>query len=115
MRNFCIFVLFFMIFLSVCNSKMIYQFNRYHYKKKPRSENLFKRDTRMCESECTSYVGRERLNCIRKCISSECYEELYSWDELEEGEIDIRASSFKGCWMKKIINQRYGKHHRTSH
>lgn len=30
-------------------------------------------------------------------MSEFCYNELYGEDELEEGEIDVRLNSFKGC------------------
>jgi hypothetical protein len=31
-------------------------------------------------------------------MSPKCYQELYSWNPLEEGEFDIRYMSFKGCF-----------------
>jgi hypothetical protein len=46
----------------------------------------------------------ERKNCIIKCVSKICYDEIYEFDPLEEGEVDQRALSFKGCYATYIQN-----------
>ena len=35
-----------------------------------------------------------------------CYSEIYSKDELEEGEIDVRLQSFKGCFIERLGRSR---------
>ncbi|XP_075218234.1 uncharacterized protein LOC142323021 [Lycorma delicatula] len=60
-----------------------------------------------CEQNptCNQLKGLQRLKCVRECISPSCYQELYYEDQLEEGEIDVRLNSFKGCFI-----QRTGRH-----
>ncbi|RMX54988.1 hypothetical protein pdam_00016176 [Pocillopora damicornis] len=76
-----------------------------------------------CETiTCQGFVGFELTKCKRKCISQFCYNELYAWDEanfviaikkqfycfclkLEQGEIDVRLTSFKGCVVKQLQDQ----------
>ena len=43
----------------------------------------------------------DTINCIRQCISSFCYREVYEKDPLERGEIDVRFQQFKTCWIKQ--------------
>ena len=43
----------------------------------------------------------ETINCIRRCISSSCYRDIYQKDPLERGEIDSRYQQFKSCWIKE--------------
>ncbi|KAH8399053.1 hypothetical protein KR215_001292, partial [Drosophila sulfurigaster] len=43
-----------------------------------------------------------KLNCLRRCISPSCYQDIYAFDELEEGEIDVRMNSFKGCVIQRM-------------
>jgi len=47
-------------------------------------------------------LNLEQLKCVRLCISEKCYKELYEWNELEAGEIDVRLVSFKGCVAKEL-------------
>lgn len=73
-----------------------------------------------------------RTKCVRECISPSCYREIYDFDEvlpkiisvqtvvqmsyrptrsfllfqLEEGEIDVRLISFKGCFMQRTGRSR---------
>lgn len=48
----------------------------------------------------------ERLKCVRECISPSCYREIYRINELEEGEIDVRLQSFKGCFVQRSNRSR---------
>lgn len=48
----------------------------------------------------------ERLKCIRECISPSCYQEIYRINDLEEGEIDVRLQSFKGCFVQRSNRSR---------
>ena len=43
----------------------------------------------------------DMTNCIRRCISSSCYRDIYQKDPLERGEIDVRYNQFKTCWIKE--------------
>lgn len=83
----------------------IHEFNykRYSYRKKPKNEKKIKLMKQQCENSdtCRDLFGVEMMSCVRQCMSADCYKELYAEDELEEGEIDVRFSSFKGCIMEK--------------
>jgi len=80
-----------------------FPFKRYGYKKKQKSEKKIKSLKMRCEheDECKDLRGVALTGCVRRCISPVCYEELYAHDELEEGEVDVRFNSFKGCVMEK--------------
>ena len=39
---------------------------------------------------------------LRQCISPTCYTILYAQDLLEDGEIDLRLNSFKGCFHQQL-------------
>lgn len=78
-----------------------------------------------CEqsSRCEHHLsGIVRTRCVRECISPSCYQNIYRFDEvsqccvyniyvtffkldyllqLEEGEIDVRLISFKGCFIQR--------------
>ncbi|GFO19901.1 structural maintenance of chromosomes protein [Plakobranchus ocellatus] len=76
-----------------------YKFKRYTYRKK-RDDKRYKSARQRCEvgdSRCQGLWTVEHTRCIRKCMSEFCYNELYGDDPLEEGEIDVRLNSFKGC------------------
>ena len=44
-------------------------------------------------------IELDLINCIRRCISTACYREIYEKDPLERGEIDTRSQPFKTCWI----------------
>ena len=46
--------------------------------------------------------GLEPVMFIRQCISPTCYSILYAPDLLEDGEIDVRLNSFKGCFHQQL-------------
>ena len=36
-----------------------------------------------CEAHsCATIEGLEKTKCTRKCVSQQCYNELYAWDEV---------------------------------
>jgi len=80
-----------------------FPFKRYGYRKKQKSEKKFKSMKIQCEhsDECRDVRGVALTRCVRRCMSPVCYSELYAFDELEEGEVDVRFNSFKGCLMEK--------------
>ena len=62
-----------------------------------------------CEMKCMHLhpVVEESMNCVFDCISSKCYQELYSASPLEPGEIDLtRASQFEYCAKNELRIQR---------
>jgi len=80
-----------------------FPFKRYGYKKKQKSEKRIKSLKIQCEhtDECKDLRGVALTACVRKCMSPVCYNDLYALDELEEGEVDVRFNSFKGCIIEK--------------
>ncbi|XP_035734661.1 uncharacterized protein LOC118447177 [Vespa mandarinia] len=84
-----------------------FTFPEYPYKETTKNEFLFRQFEQACEesgackmlSQQASSVAKTR--CIRECVSPSCYKEIYLFDQLEEGEIDVRLNSFKGCFMQR--------------
>ena len=72
---------------------------------------LFFFQERKCKQECgfshihDSDLNAEQVKCVRLCASVKCYNELYAWNELEPGEVDVRYTSFKGCASKDLKEQ----------
>ncbi|XP_046334108.1 uncharacterized protein LOC124116715 [Haliotis rufescens] len=75
-----------------------FTFKRYSYKKK-RDDKRYKHAKERCERAgiCEGKGSVDFIKCLRECMSKKCYDELYGPDELEEGEVDVRLNSFKGC------------------
>lgn len=82
-----------------------YQYKRYTYKKK-RDDKKYRNAKTPCESrpDCLARHGIDQVMCVRECMSKFCYDELYKDDPLEEGEIDVRLNSFKGCLAQQASN-----------
>ncbi|XP_014368411.2 uncharacterized protein LOC106718759 [Papilio machaon] len=80
-----------------------FTFKEYPYKDTPKNEMTFREFETACEqsSACSHLNGLARTRCIRECVSPSCYRELYLNDPLEEGEIDVRLNSFKGCFIQR--------------
>lgn len=85
---------------------------------------------------CSQLASISRVRCVRECVSPSCYSEIYQSDQvkirhhppnrfqvleeknqnfmlfvilyfqLEEGEIDVRLNSFKGCFVQRVHRQR---------
>ncbi|XP_020915439.1 uncharacterized protein LOC110252918 [Exaiptasia diaphana] len=82
-----------------------FYFKYYSFRKKQKHAKMYKGIERECETRsCLDLIGLEQIKCTRKCVSEACYSELYAWDELEEGEIDVRFNSFKGCVANELQN-----------
>jgi hypothetical protein len=66
-----------------------------------------------CErGECSSVHEDDFGNCVLKCQSAACYEEVYGKEELEPGEIDHkRTRQFTTCVNAE---QRRGKREKKS-
>ncbi|KAK6624999.1 hypothetical protein RUM43_005290 [Polyplax serrata] len=71
-------------------------------------EIAFREFESACEQspDCISEVGPARSACVQRCISPSCHQDLYGDDPLEEGEIDVRLNSFKGCFVQRLNRPR---------
>lgn len=88
-----------LIEVFMCTAQPVeYKFKQYTYRKK-RDDKKYRAARQRCEmtAECQGKYGVEHTKCVRMCISDQCYKELYGDDSLEEGEVDVRLNSFKGC------------------
>lgn len=85
----------------LCNEEYMTQFPfpKYAYRKKQKHERSIRQLRQRCEGskDCENKLGVDYVACIRNCMSPQCYQQLYSFNELEEGEVDVRYNSFKGC------------------
>ncbi|KAK7506027.1 hypothetical protein BaRGS_00002749 [Batillaria attramentaria] len=81
-----------------------YNYKHYTYRKK-RDDKKYRNARQRCDmtSECQGIYGVEHTKCVRMCISEICYNELYGDDPLEEGEVDVRLNSFKGCLSQVAV------------
>ena len=90
----------------VPDSEKKFEFPKYAYKKNSQLENKFRSMRNNCESSQMCNIKFEesehmRENCILHCMNEKCYKLIYAFDPLEEGEIDQRITSFKGCIFAK--------------
>ncbi|XP_066599561.1 uncharacterized protein [Prorops nasuta] len=89
------------------SSGKIFVFPEYPYKETTKNELFFRQFEQACEESkpCKMLLkdqsGVAKIRCIRECVSPSCYKEIYLFDQLEEGEIDVRLNSFKGCFMQR--------------
>ena len=65
---------------------------------------------RECEqTTCSSTHIDERENCVLRCQSEACYQQVYTSEELEPGEIDAkRAREFSQCVNSEARRGRRG-------
>ncbi|XP_071952651.1 uncharacterized protein [Antedon mediterranea] len=101
----CLVVMYLYLLGIGCAARKQYIYQRYHYKKKPKVEKRYKNELSNCErsDKCLQLHGVEKTMCARQCMALDCFHELYGNDLLEEGEVDVRVTSFKGCWQKKYF------------
>ncbi|KNC22301.1 hypothetical protein FF38_07305 [Lucilia cuprina] len=83
-----------------------FHFPEYAYKETSKNELTYHDFEVNCEHHvaCENLEGVKRKACVRRCISYSCYQDIYAFDELEEGEIDVRLNSFKGCVIQRTGN-----------
>ncbi|XP_052104057.1 uncharacterized protein LOC127737432 [Mytilus californianus] len=100
-----LFVIISLLLLEVFCQHTMYQFKRYTYKKK-RDDKKYRSAKNPCEGrpDCLAHKGVDQLMCVRECMSKFCFDELYKNDLLEDGEIDVRLNSFKGCLSQQSNN-----------
>ncbi|CAH1115682.1 unnamed protein product [Psylliodes chrysocephalus] len=98
----------FIIFLLYHNEaqKVTYTFPEFQYKETNKNEIMFREVEAACQRGCFGRSGVSKILCIRQCISPSCYKELYLADLLEEGEVDVRLNSFKGCFIQRYNRSR---------
>ncbi|XP_022317730.2 uncharacterized protein LOC111120957 [Crassostrea virginica] len=94
------------VVMDMVESRKMYEYKQYTYRKK-RDDRKYKNAKALCDTrpECLAKYGAEQSACVRKCISEFCYNELYAEDPLEDGEIDVRLNSFKGCLSQDKSNK----------
>ena len=57
---------------------------------------------RECEVQCASVEDDDKPNCILRCQSEACYNEIYGQEELEPGEIDMhRQRLYNTCLVNE--------------
>ena len=55
---------------------------------------------------CSQYLPDEGMNCVNECTSQPCYQEVYAYEPLEDGEVDVkRAKQFTNCLRKDARQQ----------
>nr|XP_019538838.2 uncharacterized protein LOC109409789 [Aedes albopictus] len=89
-------------------NKVVFQFPEYDYKETSKNELAFREFESACDqsARCLAFEGIEKTRCVRECVSPSCYKEIYKFDELEEGEIDVRLNSFRACFMQRLNRSR---------
>ncbi|XP_034239800.1 uncharacterized protein LOC117644427 isoform X1 [Thrips palmi] len=88
--------------------KVVFSFPEFPYKETGKNEMAFHEYESACEQSpsCSQLASISRVRCVRECVSPSCYSEIYQSDQLEEGEIDVRLNSFKGCFVQRVHRQR---------
>merc|ERR1712025_1061225 len=86
-----------------------YKFIYFPYYETRKNEALFREYQKACEQSPSCWPDNvdslstvEITNCVRQCISPPCFQQVYEKDPLEEGEIDVRLNSFKGCFHQSL-------------
>lgn len=104
-------LIFFCTFVLPITCRHSFSFPVYTYKRKHNNEQVYHQEETKCTSHCDNsdkdITTLERTKCIRLCLSDSCYSALYSFNELEEGEIDVRFTSFKGCVLQDLKSKGY--------
>ena len=79
-----------------------------------RIDRVWKGNKMTCErTTCGKIIPEEAYNCVNKCVSSDCYNEIYADNPLEDGEIDnTRSRAFTACVRNQIRVEKYKKKER---
>ncbi|XP_059613274.1 uncharacterized protein LOC132259592 [Phlebotomus argentipes] len=99
------------IFLAISQQVFgeTFTFPEFDYKETSKNELSFREFESACDQTNRCNVlkpGILRTKCVRECISPSCYQDVYRFNELEEGEIDVRLHSFKGCFIQRLGRSR---------
>jgi hypothetical protein len=94
--------LFFALILSICINISIAKGSQ------SAADRLNNRKRGQCEeTECAHIHYLENTNCVNKCLSRNCYKEVYKDNELEDGEINQSLErSFRNCLRSETIRNR---------
>ena len=71
---------------------------------------IMKEMTSACQQNqaCFKLDPFDKLACIRRCVSPNCYAKIYDYSPLEPGEIDVLYPQYKACfhnlWKDKYRN-----------
>ena len=70
-------------------------------------DRLWKKRMTGCErNNCASLPRDESANCVNECTSPACFHDIYSFEPLEDGEIDKRRENlFTNCLRKEARQQ----------
>ena len=56
---------------------------------------------------CAGMQPGTNMNCVNKCISESCFDEIYGEEPLEDGEVDSKRSRlFQSCARKSLVAER---------
>ena len=59
------------------------------------------------DQSCAPLIPEESMNCIHRCVSVRCFNEVYGKEQLEPGEIDLpRAEAFEDCVAAELKESR---------
>ena len=77
-------------------------------RRKRRTSRTWKVRIRECEEgACAHLIAEEGMNCVHRCASAACYDEVYAAEPLEDGEVDTeRDALFKSCMVAEAKAQR---------
>eukprot|EP01031_Cornospumella_fuschlensis_P038593 gene38593-46918_t len=70
----------------------------------PNKDKKWRLKKASCEKQdCSHLVPEEAYNCVNKCTSEKCYDEVYKDNPLEDGEIDnARNRAFLSCLREEV-------------
>ena len=71
-------------------------------------DRAFRARRRECETQtCSGMQPGTNMNCVNKCISESCFDEIYAEEPLEDGEVDSKRSRlFQNCARKSLVAER---------
>ncbi|KAI4465754.1 ataxin 2-binding protein 1-related [Holotrichia oblita] len=83
--------------LVKCQQKVVYTFTEFAYKESAKNEAMFREYEATCEGGCSGKKGVSKVLCVRH---------RPNFLQLEEGEVDVRLNSFKGCFIQRYNRSR---------
>ena len=77
---------------------------------KKKYQKNYSQKKKECDGVCNYLHSEINLNCVNKCVSTECYLEIYQSSPLELGEVDnTRSRNFMDCVRKVERRDRQNK------
>ena len=74
-----------------------------------RYDRLWKKKKQLCVTNQCGHIEivEESYNCVNKCLSPACYNDIYAEEPLEDGEVDnTRSKIFTNCVRKETKTNR---------